>query len=66
MNKPDSQKVVDFFDMNKIFNEKKTLKRKNKDKLNLYFECPNRDKYLVDELNKKIVIKDTDNIKILF
>ena len=48
--------------MNKIFNEKKTLKRKN----NLYFECPNRDKYLVDELNKKIVIKDTDNIKILF
>ncbi|SUI22633.1 Uncharacterised protein [Sebaldella termitidis] len=52
--------------MNKIFNEKKTLKRKNKDKLNLYFECPNRDKYLVDELNKKIVIKDTDNIKILF
>ncbi len=57
---------MDFFDMNKIFNEKKTLKRKNKDKLNLYFECPNRDKYLVDELNKKIVIKDTDNIKILF
>ncbi len=46
-----AEKIANSFDMNNIFNEKKTLKRKNKDKMNLYFECPDRGKYFEDELS---------------
>ena len=45
--------------MNKIFNEKKTLKRKNKDKLNLYFVTMTN----YDETYQNVhVIYDKDNV----
>lgn len=46
-----TEKTAYSFDMNKVFNEKKTFKRNNRGKLNLYFECIEKDRYFTDELS---------------
>ena len=46
-----TEKTEDSFDMNKAFNKKVKIKRKNKDRLNLYFEVMKEGRYLKDELS---------------
>jgi PAS domain-containing protein len=46
-----TEKTSASFDMNVVFNERKTFKRENMEKLNLYFECIDKDKYFEDELS---------------
>ena len=46
-----TEKVSDSYDMNEIYNKKMKIRRKNRDKLNLYFEVIKETKYLKDELS---------------
>ena len=46
-----TEKIADSFDMNEVFNKKVRIKRKSRDKLNLYFEISEEGRYLRDELS---------------
>ncbi len=46
-----TEKVSDSFGMNEAFNKKVKIKRKNKDRLNLYFVVMEDSRYLKDELS---------------
>lgn len=46
-----AEKTDDSFDMNAVFNQKKTFKRNNRGKLNLYFETVNENEDFENELS---------------